>query len=135
MLLNKRQGTIAWGCFLIMLGGFPFISEQIVRGSRWSIGIGLIMLGLNAARYFNGLRMSGSTTYLGILSVSGGILDLFGLQGINGAILFIVLGGFLILKSWLDQCQLFGKAEQAWITGSERRMNHRTPAWDERGSV
>lgn len=110
--LNKRLETIAWGCFLIMLGGFMFVPEEIIRGGWWSIGVGLIFLGLNAARYFNGLRMSGFTTFLGILSVIGGVLDLVGMEGVNGATLLIVLGGYLILKPYFDKRQLFGKAEQ-----------------------
>ncbi|UCH59636.1 MAG: hypothetical protein JSV61_15660 [Anaerolineales bacterium] len=110
--LNKRLESIAWGCFLIMLGGFMFVPEEIIKGGWWSIGVGLIMLGLNAARYFNGLRMSGFTTFLGIISVIGGVLDLVGMEGINGAVLLIVLGGYLLLKPWFDQRQLFGKAEQ-----------------------
>lgn len=111
--LNKRLESVAWGCFLIMLGGFMFVPEEIIKGGWWSIGVGLIMLGLNAARYFNGIRMSGFTTFLGIISVIGGVLDLVGMEGINGAILLIVLGGYLILKPWFERRQLFGKAEQA----------------------
>jgi len=110
--LNKRLETIGWGCFLVLLGGFMFVPEEIVRGGWWSIGVGLIMLGLNAARYFNGLRMSGFTTFLGIISVIGGVLDLVGMEGVNGAILLIVLGGYLILKPWFEKRQLFGKAEE-----------------------
>ena len=53
--------------FLIMLGGFLFVPEWFIKGGWWSIGVGLIFLGLNAARYFNGLRMSGFTTFLGLL--------------------------------------------------------------------
>jgi len=111
--LNKRMETVAWGAFLIMLGGFMFIPEEIVRDGWWSIGVGLIFLGLNAARYFNGLHMSGFTTFLGIISVVGGILDLVTTQDLSGAIFLIVLGGYLILKPWFDQRQVFGKAEQS----------------------
>ena len=88
-----------------------FVPQEIVQGGWWSIGVGLIMLGLNTARYFNGLRMSGFTTFLGILSIIGGILDLVGMEGVDGAILLIVLGGYLILKPWFEKRQLFGKAE------------------------
>jgi hypothetical protein len=109
--LNKRLETAAWGAFLIMLGGFMFVPDEIIRGGWWSIGVGLIMLGLNGARYLNGLRMSGFTTFLGIISVLGGVLDLVGMEGINGAVLLIVLGGYLILKPYFDERQLFGKAE------------------------
>lgn len=109
--INKRLETIAWGCFLIMLGGFMFVPEQIIKGGWWSIGVGIIFLGLNLARYQNGLRMSGFTTFLGILSVAGGVLDLAGMEGINGAVLLLVLGGYLILKPWFDKRRVFGKAE------------------------
>ena len=111
--LNKRLETIAWGCFLVLLGGFMFVPGEIIKGGWWSIGVGLVMLGLNAARYFNGLRMSGFTTFLGIISVIGGVLDLVGVEGINGAVLLIVLGGYLILKPYFEKRQLFGKAEES----------------------
>jgi len=110
--LNKRLETMGWGCFLVLLGGFMFVPEEIVKGGWWSIGVGLIMLGLNAARYFNGLRMSGFTTFLGIISVIGGVLDLVGMEGIDGAILLIVLGAYLLAKPWFEKRQLFGKAEE-----------------------
>jgi len=111
--LNKRMETMAWGAFLIMLGGFMFVPEEIIKGGWWSIGVGLILLGLNGARYFNGLRMSGFTTFLGIISVIGGALDLVLMQDIDGAVFLIVLGSYLILKPWFDKRQLFGKAEHS----------------------
>lgn len=111
--LNKNMETAAWGCFLIMLGGFMFVPDSVVEGGWWSIGVGLIMLGLNAARYFTRIRMSGFTTFLGIISVIGGALELAGMKGIDGAVFIIVLGGYLILKPYFDKRQLFGKAEQS----------------------
>jgi len=110
--LNKRLETMAWGAFLIMLGGRYFISSETVDSGWWPIGVGLIFLGLNVARYFSGLRMSGFTTFLGIISVAGGILSLAGVKGVDGPLLLIVLGGYLILKPYFDKRQLFGKAEQ-----------------------
>lgn len=109
--LNKRLESIGWGLFLIMLGGFSFVpGDQIPKGV-WSIGIGLIMLGLNAARYYYRIRMSGFTTFLGILSLLGGIAELLGYTSLEGAFLLIILGAFLIAKPWFDKRQLFGKAE------------------------
>lgn len=110
--LNKRLETTAFGCFLIMLGGFMFVPQEIIRGGWWSIGVGLIFLGLNVARYFYKLRMSGFTTVLGILSIIGGIFDLLGVQEVNGAVLIIIIGVYLIFKSYFEKRQLFGKAEQ-----------------------
>ena len=110
--LNKRLETIAWGCFLIMLGGFAFVPHGIIHEGWWSIGVGLIMLGLNLARYLSHLRMSGFTTVLGILSIVGGIVQLLGVEDFEGAFLLIILGSYLIIKPYFDKRQLFGKAER-----------------------
>lgn len=110
---NKQLETVAWGLFLIMLGGFALIPSEYIPAGAWSIGVGLIMLGLNAARYFNGIRMSGFTTVLGILAVGGGIAELLGFTSLEGGMLLIILGAYLILKPWFEKRQLFGKAEQA----------------------
>jgi uncharacterized membrane protein len=110
--LNKRLETMGWGCFLIMLGGFALVPHETVPKGLWSIGIGVIMLGLNAARYFNKIKMSGFTTFLGILSLLGGIAELLGMTSLEGALLLIILGAYLLLKPWFDKRQLFGKAEE-----------------------
>jgi len=110
--LNKRLESIGWGLFLIMLGGFALVPEQTIPKGLWSIGVGVIMLGLNVARYMNKIRMSGFTTFLGILSIIGGVLELVGVKDVGGAIILIVLGSYLLIKPWFDQRQLFGKAEQ-----------------------
>ena len=110
--LNKRFESVAWGLFFIMLGGFMLIPETTISKGFWSLGLGLILLGLNAARYFNGIRMSGFTTFLGILSLLGGIIQLLGWKSMDGAFFLIILGAYLILKPWFEERKLFGKAEQ-----------------------
>jgi len=111
--LNKRLETIGWGLFLIMLGGFSFVPHDQVPKGVWSIGLGAIMLGLNVARYFYKIRMSGFTTFLGIISLLGGVVQLIGGYSVEGALLLIILGAYLLLKPWFDKRQLFGKAEQS----------------------
>ena len=110
--LNKQLETTAWGLFLVMLGVTLFFKDLLPDGLT-SIGVGLIMLGLIAARYFNKIRMSGFTTVLGVLSVIGGVVQLLGVKNLEGAFLLIILGAFLLLKPWFDQHKLFGKAEQS----------------------
>ena len=111
--LNKRLETISWGCFLVMLGGFIFVPDMTVDKGVWPIGVGVIMLGLNIARYFNRIRMSGFTTVLGILALCSGIAQLAGVDTFGGTILLIILGAYLIFKPWFDKRKLFGKAEES----------------------
>jgi len=111
--LNKRLETMAWGLFLIMLGGFAFVPDNTIPDGVWSIGVGVIMLGLNLARYMNKIKMSGFTTFLGILAVVSGVFELFSEKNFEGAILLIILGAYVIVKPWLEQQKLFGKAEES----------------------
>lgn len=111
--LNKRLETFAWGLFLVMLGGFILVpGDQFPKG-WWSIGVGVIMLGLNLSRYFMHIRMSGFTTFLGIVAIISGVLELAGWDMLEGALFLIILGAYLLLKPWFDKRQLFGKAEQS----------------------
>ena len=111
--LNKRLEAIGWGLFLIMLGGFALVPNERVPKGVWSIGIGMIMLGLNVARYFYKIKLSGFTTFLGIVALVGGVLQLLGMHTLEDAILLIILGAYLIVKPWFDKRQLFGKAEES----------------------
>jgi hypothetical protein len=111
--LNKRLETVFWGLFLIMLGGWALVPGEMIPKGAWSIGVGLLMLGLNATRYFNGIRMSGFTTILGILALTGGIAEYFGWRSLDGAWILIILGAYLILKPWFETRKLFGKAEES----------------------
>lgn len=111
--LNKRLENIGWGLFLIMLGGFALVPDESVPKGLWSIGVGVIMLGLNVTRYFYKIKMSGFTTVLGILALLGGIAELLGFTSLEGGLLLIILGAYLLLKPWFEKRQLFGKAEES----------------------
>ncbi|MBI5034709.1 MAG: hypothetical protein HZB51_29655 [Chloroflexi bacterium] len=71
--LNRRFETIAWGAFFIWWGIttlFRFLPDGI-----GTIGIGLILLGLNAVRYANKIPMSTFTIAIGIIAVVLGGLE------------------------------------------------------------
>jgi hypothetical protein len=76
---NTRKFTfnleaIAWGAFFI-LWGLTELFPSLPKGIG-AIGIGLILLGLNAARSWTGRPTSGFTTTFGILALLLGGLEL-----------------------------------------------------------
>ncbi len=104
--LQKRDfETIAWGAFFIWWG----ITELIpsLPDGAGALGIGLILLALNAARVRNGIPTSSFSTTLGILALVFGGLELAGLM-LNlpfelpiFAILLMVLGGIMLARELL----------------------------------
>jgi hypothetical protein len=66
--LNHKFEAIAWGAFFIWWG-FTELFPSLPDGMG-AVGIGLILLGLNAARSLNGIPASGFTT-LGVLALVG----------------------------------------------------------------
>ena len=57
--------------------------------------------------------MSGFTTFLGLLSVIFGFTELIGITSLEGGLLLVILGAYLIIKPWFEKRQLFGKAEDS----------------------
>ena len=74
--LNHRLEAIAWGAFFVWWGVtelFPALPEGL-----GAVGIGVILLGLNAARSLNGIPISSFTTALGALAFVLGGVELVG---------------------------------------------------------
>ncbi len=63
--LDKRYQTIAWGALLILLGSLSLIPGE--QNAIFVLGAGIILLGLNLARYISKIPMNGFTITLGVL--------------------------------------------------------------------
>ncbi len=105
-IVNRSFETLAWGAFFIWWGItelFPFLPHGL-----GAVGIGMILLGLNAARSRNGIPTSGFTTTLGILALVLGGLELAGtalrlpFELPICAILLIVLGLTVLGRSLIQ---------------------------------
>jgi hypothetical protein len=107
--LNRNFETITWGVFFIWwgltdsdIGLFKFLPH-----GAGIVGIGLILLGLNAARSLNGVPTSGFTITLGVLALVLGGLELAGsvlslpFELPVLAILLIVLGVIMLTRELL----------------------------------
>ncbi len=96
--LDRRLERVGWGLFLIMLGGLAFIPQ--VPGGLWLVGAGIIMLGLNAARYSYGIPMSLFSLGLGVLAILLGLASIFGFDLPLFPLLLILIGANLVYKAW-----------------------------------
>lgn len=97
--------TMAWGLFFIWWGITQLV--KFPEGTA-AVGIGLILLGLNAARSLAGLPTNGLTITLGILALVWGGLELAGtllslpFELPIFAIVLIVLGAILLGRELLQ---------------------------------
>jgi hypothetical protein len=73
---NRKFEAIAWGALFIWWGITELV-EFLPDGSG-AIGIGLILVGVNAARALNGIPMNGFSTTIGVLALVWGGLELAG---------------------------------------------------------
>jgi hypothetical protein len=72
--LNRNFDIMAWGAFFIWWGIIVLFKSLPV--GTGTIGIGLILLGLNAVRALNGIPTSGFTITLGLITLGLGGFDL-----------------------------------------------------------
>lgn len=99
--LKRDFDTIAWGLFFVWWGITELVEFPEGTGA---VGIGLILLGLNVARWLNGLPTNGFTMTLGILALVWGGLELAGSVLLLPfelpvfAIVLIVLGVILLAR-------------------------------------
>ncbi len=101
---NKRDyDAIAWGAFFIWWG-ITELFPSLPAGTG-ALGIGLILLGLNAARRYSGMPTSRFSMGVGILAVVWGGLDLAGVflalpfEIPVFAILLVVLGLMVLTRA------------------------------------
>jgi hypothetical protein len=72
-MLNKRYETVAWGVSFILLGVVNWF-RGLPNGAG-ALGIGMILLGLNAARYLSKIPTSGFTIILGVIALVFGAAE------------------------------------------------------------
>ena len=103
--LNDSLETVAWGALFIWWGVTEMVN--VLPDGTGAIGIGLILLSLNAVRALNGIPTRGLTTILGILALVWGGADLAGsilrppVELPTFAILLIVLGTIWVVRALL----------------------------------
>lgn len=92
-----RLDTIGWGVFLLMTGVLWLFAAAVPSGT-WLVGTGLLLLALNAVRYFNGLALHTFTLALGVLALAGGLADFADIELPLLALALVAFGVLLLVK-------------------------------------
>ncbi len=95
-VFNKRLEDIGWGLLLVMTGGIWLVPHVPAPLGIWLTGTGLILLGINAVRYFRGIRLNRFTVALGALALAAGLEEFFSLD-LPILALGLVLFGAIVL--------------------------------------
>ncbi len=101
--VDKRLTTVAWVLFFAMWG-LTLLVERSLGVSLQNyqyVAAGLILLGLNAARYLKGIPMSRLTVVVGFLAVAGGALTQYQGEFSVVGMLLVTLGSVLLSEGVL----------------------------------
>lgn len=100
---GKRFDEIALALVLIMTGALWLAPKAMFPEGAWLVGVGLILLGLNAARRIAGLKTSGFGIIVGLIASAAGIGRIIGQDLPLVPILLIILGLGLVLRAAAGQ--------------------------------
>ena len=95
---DQQLRNIAWALFLIMMGGLWLLPNAWIPSGAWAIGVGLLLLGLNAARHYFGIPICLSTVTIGLVALVCGMSGFFWLGLPLLPILLILFGASLLLN-------------------------------------
>jgi len=92
----EKLEKIGWGLFLVMLGAILLFPDSVVPEGTFMFGVGIILLGLNLAKYAKGFSVNGFTIFLGIVALVAGLSSLFG-RPVDIFPLILILWGVSII--------------------------------------
>jgi hypothetical protein len=106
---NRGFEMLAFGLLLLWLGAWwGFLDSGILPGGSGALGVGLILLGLNMARWLKGIPISVLSTAFGALFLLVGLMKLADVArrcpmcNVNLFALFLILlGGIVLVREFL----------------------------------
>ncbi len=101
--LGRRLEDFGWAVLLIAIGTIWLVPDKLIPRGSWLIAAGLILLGLNAIRYFSGIETRSFGLLVGSIALIIGLSELFGLTLPLFPIALSVIGVGLLLKPLFEK--------------------------------
>ena len=98
--LDKRLAVLFWPLMLILAGLIWLFPAERVPDGTWLIGIGLILLALNAVRLLSRIPVRVLPTILGALALAAGLAEYGGARLPLVSLTLIAIGASIILELW-----------------------------------
>lgn len=102
-MASAHLEELAWGLFLLLTGILWLLPEGQVPAGAWLLGTGLILIGLNAVRYFTGEAVGPFSLLLGVLAFAGGLTEMMGLGLPLLALCLVVVGASIVVRVLLGR--------------------------------
>ena len=104
MANNRALDGLAWGLFIILIGVGWWVGEyyQIDTGPYIALGVGLILLGLNATRAGTGIKISKFSLFIGLVALAIGGAGIIG-YSLNLFLTIVILIGLFIVGEALGK--------------------------------
>lgn len=96
--LDKRLAILFWPLLLILLGTIWLFPVDRVPVGTLLTGIGLILLGLNAARLLKGIPVRVLPTVLGVVALAAGVAEFAGAELPIVPLSLIAIGASIVLE-------------------------------------
>ena len=104
MVNNRALDGLAWGLFIILIGVGWWAGEyyQMDTGPYIALGVGLILLGLNATRAGTGIKISKFSLFIGLVALAIGGAGILG-YSLNLFLTIVILIGLFIVGEALGK--------------------------------
>lgn len=101
--LSRKLDAIGWGLFFLMLGAIWLFPEKWIPEDKWvmaaAIGVGVILIVMNVARYLWAVKPSVGAIVLGALALVWGVAGFYGTDLPFFPILFVLIGVGIIVSA------------------------------------
>ena len=98
VLLEKRLAGLFWGLMFILAGVIWLFPDERIPDGTWLIGIGVILLSLNAVRLVYGIPVRVLPSILGVLALGAGLAEYVGIDLPLVALTIIAIGASIVLE-------------------------------------
>jgi hypothetical protein len=96
--LDQRLAVLFWALLCLLVGGISLFGVEKVPGGTWLIGLGVILLSLNAVRFVKRIPVRVIPTVLGVVALAAGLAELTGATFPVIPLTLIAIGASMIVE-------------------------------------